>query len=93
MRRHGKPLQLFGTAWTAPSWMKTNKTWTGYSFLKEENFQVFANYMKKFLEEYAKRDIHFWGITTGNEPINGFYPDFASKINAMAWLPQIQVTQ
>lgn len=43
---------------------------------------------ERFLEEYEKVGIQIWGLTTGNEPLNGFIPFF--KFNCMAFTPQLQ---
>lgn len=43
---------------------------------------MFANYMLKFFEEYKKQGVEFWGLTTGNEPINGFRK---TLVNCMGW--------
>lgn len=63
--------------------MKDKQIWSnGYTVLREEYYQVFANYMLKFFEEYQKQGVEFWGLTTGNEPVNGFRKTF---VNCMAW--------
>ncbi|KAJ8927687.1 hypothetical protein NQ314_019823 [Rhamnusium bicolor] len=83
-------LKLIASAWTAPPWMKTKNIYTGYALLKEENYQLWANYAIKFFDEYKKHDIDFWGMTTGNEPMDGFYSHTHSLINAMGWVPIMQ---
>ncbi|KAJ8963242.1 hypothetical protein NQ318_018708 [Aromia moschata] len=80
-------LKLFASPWTAPAWMKTNKGWAGIGFLETEYYQVWADYIVKFFDEYEKHNISFWGMTLQNEGINGFVSDALSRINAMAWLP------
>jgi glucosylceramidase len=42
----------------------------------------------RFLDEYKKQGIEFWGISTGNEPINGILP--VNRFNSMGWTPQSQ---
>ncbi|XP_028154019.1 lysosomal acid glucosylceramidase [Diabrotica virgifera virgifera] len=61
-------LKLFASAWIAPKWMKTNNAFSGFGRVKDEYYQVWANYHKKFFDEYKKENITFWGVTTGNEP-------------------------
>ncbi|XP_049820602.1 putative glucosylceramidase 4 [Aethina tumida] len=78
-------LKLFASVWTAPPWMKTNNDYAGIGFLKEEHYQVWANYFIRFFEEYKNNDVDFWAVTTQNEPIDGFLPSFLSKINSMGW--------
>lgn len=54
--------------------------------LKHEYYQLYAEYIKKFFDAYKERGIDVWGITPGNEPIDGFIPFF--HFNAMAWTPR-----
>ncbi|KAJ3647974.1 hypothetical protein Zmor_019815 [Zophobas morio] len=76
-------LELFASAWTAPKWMKTNGEYAGFGYLKEEAYQTWADYFVKFLDGYQDEDIHFWGITTGNEPHTILVP--GNKINTVGW--------
>ncbi|CAH0555327.1 unnamed protein product [Brassicogethes aeneus] len=78
-------LELIASVWTAPPWMKTNNDYAGIGFLKIEYYQTWANYFVKFFEEYAKKGIKFWGLTTQNEPLIGLLPTFISEINAMGY--------
>lgn len=39
-----------------------------------------------FFDEYKDQDIDIWGITPGNEPIDGLFPFFS--FNAMYWSPE-----
>lgn len=68
--------------------MKTNGEWGGISFLKQNYYQIWANYYVKFFEEYAKHNISFWGVTTQNEPSNGLTP---TDINSIGFLPNQMV--
>ncbi|KAJ4448142.1 hypothetical protein ANN_10155, partial [Periplaneta americana] len=81
-------IHLLATAWTAPPWMKTNDDYSGFGFLKEEYHQAWAEYLVKFLDEYKKQDVEFWGISTGNEPTNGIIP--VNRFNSMGWNPYTQ---
>ncbi|CAH0549286.1 unnamed protein product [Brassicogethes aeneus] len=78
-------LKLFGTSWTSPPWMKTNNDYAGVGFLKKEYFQTWAEYYVRFFEEYAKNGVRFWGVTTQNEPYDGFLPTSISQINALGF--------
>ncbi|KAJ8943385.1 hypothetical protein NQ314_009752 [Rhamnusium bicolor] len=80
-------LNLFASAWTAPPWMKTNNDWHGIGFLQTKYYQLWADYMIKFLEVYDKSGISFWGLTTQNEPIDGFLPKALEKLSSMGWTP------
>ncbi|CAH0551326.1 unnamed protein product [Brassicogethes aeneus] len=78
-------LKFFASAWTAPKWMKINGNYSGpMGFLKYEFYQTWAEYHLKFLEAYEREGIDFWGMTTGNEPVQALS---TSKINSVAWLP------
>lgn len=80
---------LLASAWIAPNWMKTKPGFLErQSFIKDEMYQVWANYLVKFLMEYNKQDISFWGITTGNEPLTAYLPN---KIPSVAWTVDGQV--
>lgn len=79
-------LRLLGSAWTAPPWMKTNNDYTGFGFLKTDLYQTWADYHLKFLDAYEEEGFHFWGLTTGNEPMNGVVGPFI-RFNSMGWTP------
>jgi glucosylceramidase len=81
-------LKLFASVWSAPKWMKTNNDFHGKSSLKPEHYQVWADYFIKFLDEYAKHDLHYWGLTTQNEPLHGLVFDYG--FNCMGWSPEQQ---
>ncbi|XP_020300333.1 glucosylceramidase-like isoform X1 [Pseudomyrmex gracilis] len=77
-------LKIFTTAWSAPAWMKTTNE-TKWGTLKEEYYQLYAEYWKKFFDAYKTRGIDIWGVTPGNEPFDGFVPFFS--FNSMGWTP------
>ncbi|OXA58161.1 lysosomal acid glucosylceramidase isoform X2 [Folsomia candida] len=81
-------LLLYGSPWTAPPWMKTNKAYTGRGMLQKQYFKVWANYIVKFLQEYEKQGVRMWGLTTQNEPIDGLIPFF--PFNSMGWTSSMQ---
>uniref|UniRef100_A0A8D8U1K1 Glucosylceramidase n=1 Tax=Cacopsylla melanoneura TaxID=428564 RepID=A0A8D8U1K1_9HEMI len=90
-RLRGEPLHLIGTAWSSPAWMKTNNALTGEGELKPQYYQLWAQYLIMFLDQYKKENLNFWALTTGNEPINGDLPSFlpfVPKFNSMGWLPK-----
>ena len=43
-----KPIRLFASPWTAPAWMKTNNQFYGLGRLKQEYFQVWAEYFVRY---------------------------------------------
>ena len=66
-----KEFRIVASAWTAPAWMKDNKQYyqRGYGgALLEEYYQVYADYLVKYLKAYNQEGVEFWGITPGNEP-------------------------
>ncbi|XP_076230749.1 lysosomal acid glucosylceramidase-like [Calliopsis andreniformis] len=83
-------LKFFAAAWSAPGWMKTNGQFVGFGYLKRQYYQVYANYIVKFLDEYKKNGINIWAVSTGNEPKITFQVDSttASSIITMGWTPR-----
>lgn len=79
--RKTKPLRLFTSAWTIPAWMRHTP---GYTIVKKTHYQVYADYYKKYFDEYAKRGIKFWGMTTQNEAPAGLEP---GGIEGVFWIP------
>ncbi|XP_054153227.1 lysosomal acid glucosylceramidase-like [Oppia nitens] len=70
-----EPLKLFTTSWSPPVWMKNNTKLAGGGFLKdqpgEKYYQVYANYIVKFINAYKSLGIPVWGLTPQNEPYFG----------------------
>lgn len=81
-------LELLASTWTAPRWMKTNNAMNGGA-IKDEYYQVWADYFIKFFENYEKEGISFWGVSTGNEPSLAF---FNANINSVGWMPEAMVS-
>ncbi|KAI1716646.1 glycosyl hydrolase family 30 TIM-barrel domain-containing protein [Ditylenchus destructor] len=71
-------LKLFGSPWSAPAWMKTNERMKGGGQLKGDfngkYYETYAKYFLRFLEEYWKHGVKFWGLTIQNEPGSGLDP-------------------
>lgn len=83
-------IKLIGAAWSPPPWMKTNGEWTGFSALREEYYQAWADYHVKYLELMSERNFSFWAISTGNEPMNGvLFPEFV-RFMSLGWTPANQ---
>uniref|UniRef100_H3AB74 Glucosylceramidase n=1 Tax=Latimeria chalumnae TaxID=7897 RepID=H3AB74_LATCH len=76
-----RPIHLFASPWTAPSWLKTNNAAIGKGTLKGEPgdkyHKTWANYFVRFLDEYAKFNLTFWAVTTENEPTAGFFTNYS----------------
>lgn len=52
----------------------------------DKYYQVYANYIVKFLEEYKKLGFEMWAVSTGNEPFTSLLP--IKRINSMFWSPK-----
>lgn len=68
---HNDDIKLIGAAWSPPPWMKSNNKWSGASRLKNEYYATWADYHLRYLELMSEQNVTFWGISTGNEPLNG----------------------
>lgn len=64
-------IKLIGAAWSPPRWMKTNNAWSGKNSLKPEYYQTWSDYHLQYLRLMNAHRITFWGLSTGNEPLNG----------------------
>lgn len=58
---------IIASPWTAPPWMKDNKSYVGGKLLTKYN-DAFALYFSKYLSAYKKEGIPIWGVTVINEP-------------------------
>lgn len=83
-------IKVFGAAWSPPPWMKTNGEWTGFSALRDEYYQTWADYHVKYLELMNERNFSFWSISTGNEPMNGVIFPYFVHFMSLGWLPKDQ---
>lgn len=59
--------KIIASPWTAPPWMKDNKSWIGGKLLPEYN-DTWALYYSKYIDAYKKEGIDIWGLTVVNEP-------------------------
>ncbi|KAM9852207.1 lysosomal acid glucosylceramidase [Aulostomus maculatus] len=86
------PLSLLASAWSAPAWMKTNSALIGKGSLKGhpggKEYKTWAHYYIRFLEEYAKYNLTFWAVTTGNEPSAGQITNYSFQ--ALGFTPEEQ---
>ncbi|CAK1551990.1 unnamed protein product [Leptosia nina] len=80
-----KEIKIIASTWSPPVWMKTNEKFYGYAQLKQQYYQSYADYHLRFIEEYEKRDIKIWAVTTTNRPTNGIMPE--KNINSLGWYP------
>jgi glucosylceramidase len=66
-RKANPGLWLFASPWSPPAWMKDTKRVVQGGRLLPEYYPVWANYFSRYLEEYKKEGIHFFGVTIQNE--------------------------
>jgi len=59
--------KIIASPWTAPPWMKDNKSWIGGKLLPEYQ-DTWALYYSKYIDAYKKEGISIWGLTVINEP-------------------------
>lgn len=62
-----------------------NASYNCLGYLKKQYYQVYANYLVKFLEGYRKNGVEIWAITTGNEPT--IYYEIHTRVISMGWTP------
>jgi glucosylceramidase len=62
-------IQLLGSPWSPPAWMKTNNNPKG-GRLKTEDYGAYANYFVKYIQGMKAEGIHIAAITIQNEPLN-----------------------
>jgi len=62
-------IKIMGSPWSPPVWMKDNNLSKGGS-LKPEYYEVYANYLVKYIQAMAAEGIKIDAITLQNEPEN-----------------------
>ncbi|MFD2833608.1 glycoside hydrolase family 30 beta sandwich domain-containing protein [Gramella sp. AN32] len=62
-------IKVMGSPWSAPLWMKTNDNIRGGK-LKEDCYEVYADYFVKYILEMKEQGISIDAITIQNEPMN-----------------------
>ncbi|MBD3941100.1 carbohydrate-binding protein [Microbacterium sp. NEAU-LLC] len=81
IQEYNPDARFFGSAWSAPAWMTTSNTFTGFvepnpngsgfvqaSRLRDDAIDVFARYYVKFIQAYGAQGIPIDAITLLNEP-------------------------
>ncbi|NXB82122.1 GLCM Glucosylceramidase, partial [Donacobius atricapilla] len=75
-----RPLSLYASPWTSPTWLKTSESYVGKGTLKgqagDRYHKTWANYFVRFLDEYAKHNVTFWAVTAENEPTAGLINNY-----------------
>jgi glucosylceramidase len=62
-------LTIMASPWSPPAWMKTNNQVKAGS-LRPEYYDVYANYLSRYIQEMANEGIRIDAITIQNEPEN-----------------------
>lgn len=68
MKASDDGFKIISSPWTAPPFMKDNKSWVGGKLLKE-HYPTWALYFSKYLQAYQEEGIDIWGLTVENEPL------------------------
>lgn len=61
-------IKIIGSPWSPPAWMKTNEDLKGGS-LKEECYDVYADYFIKYIRAFEAEGIVIDAVTPQNEPL------------------------
>ena len=62
-------IEILGSPWSAPEWMKTNDNSKGGK-LKTENYGTYAKFFVKYIQGMKAEGIKIAAITIQNEPLN-----------------------
>jgi len=62
-------IKILGSPWSAPTWMKESNNVRG-GRLKDECYEVYAQYFVKYVQAMKKQGITIDAITVQNEPMN-----------------------
>lgn len=79
-------MTFMGSPWSAPAWMKTNKSMIGGK-LRTECYDVYADYFVKYIQAMGQQDIRIDAITPQNEPLY-----FTANYPCMEMQPEEQLT-
>lgn len=63
-------IKIMGSPWSAPVWMKDNESTIGGK-LQVQYYDVYANYLVKYIQAMASSGITIDAITPQNEPLHG----------------------
>lgn len=62
-------VKVFAVPWSAPAWMKDTKSLTMDGTLSEDCYEVYADYLVKFVEAYKAEGIEIDYLSLINEPM------------------------
>lgn len=67
-QKYQPSMELFASPWSPPTWMKNPKVYNfGRIVMNPENLAAYANYLLKYVREYAKRGIKVSRLFVQNE--------------------------
>lgn len=78
-------LYIFASPWSPPSWMKTGGSFGG-GYMRREYIDCYAEYIVRYVKEYAKCGIKISALTPQNE----VETDQGGKMPACIWHPDIE---
>lgn len=78
-------LYLFASPWSPPAWMKTEGS-LGGGYMRREFIYCYAEYLVRFIKEYAKHGITISALTPQNEPET----QQKGRMPACIWHPDIE---
>lgn len=70
MKKINPGIHVMASPWSAPGWMKTTGSMVG-GRLKPECYDVYADYLIKYIEAYKEEGIDIEALTVQNEPLFG----------------------
>ncbi len=80
--KYNPEMKLWGSAWTPPTWMKTNRDFDSGNFKnKPKIYDAYALYLKKFIESYKAEGLEIYMVAVQNEPT------ILTKYPSCAWEP------
>lgn len=80
--KYNPDMKLWGSAWTPPTWMKTNRDFDSGNFKdKPKIYGAYALYLKKFIESYKTEGLDIFAVAVQNEPT------ILTKYPSCAWEP------
>jgi glucosylceramidase len=66
---HQRKLSLWASAWSPPTWMKTNGRYNGGTIRPEKRvLEAYADYLARFVKAYRERGLNLRSIHVQNEP-------------------------
>jgi len=69
--KYAPKLQIWGSAWSPPAWLKNNNDYHGGdNTIKQDpqTLSVYAHYLAKYVQAYQKVGIHVYAVHVQNEP-------------------------